>query len=329
MKVLIATPSAKGSTRGNRTTADRYAEIFKALGHRVSIVDSSAGKRFSRIAKQDLLVALHAGRSASMVARFQKELPDRPVVVVVTGTDVNRDLLRSSNSRERKRVVRSLQSASRIVVLQPGALGRLSRTQQMKSVVIRQSAIPVSPAPSHKSRGDAFEIVVSGHLRPVKDPFRAAMAARMLPAESKIVVTHIGESLQHGMKTRAKKLDAAIERYSYLGGFTHSQTMQIIAHSRILVSSSRNEGGPAVVGEAIVNGVPIIASKINSHVGLLGATYPGFYPYGDTKQLGRLMLAAETNRKFYRQLKSACRKLKQQFSPALESRNWKQLLGDL
>ena len=42
-----------------------------------------------------------------------------------------------------------------------------------------------------------------GHLRPVKDPFRAAFAARLLPDASRIRVTHIGAALTAGMADAA------------------------------------------------------------------------------------------------------------------------------
>jgi hypothetical protein len=41
------------------------------------------------------------------------------------------------------------------------------------------------------------------------------------------------------------------------------------------------EGGANVVSEALVAGVPMIASEIPCNAGLLGKDYPGYYPAGD------------------------------------------------
>ena len=96
--------------------------------------------------------------------------------VALTGTDLY------SDARNGADVTRSLDLASRVVILQPEALTRLPERVRGKTRVIVQSAEAV-PGP-HPLRRRAFEVCQLAHLRPVKDPFRAAMAARLLPAES-------------------------------------------------------------------------------------------------------------------------------------------------
>jgi glycosyltransferase involved in cell wall biosynthesis len=43
------------------------------------------------------------------------------------------------------------------------------------------------------------------------------------------------------------------------------------------------------ISEAAVAGVPVLASRMDDNVGLLGAGYPGYFPVGDTQALARLL----------------------------------------
>jgi len=54
------------------------------------------------------------------------------------------------------------------------------------------------------------------------------------------------------------------------------------------------EGGANVISEAVVAGVPILASNISGSVGLLGRDYPGYFSVGNTDQLRELLLRAES-----------------------------------
>ncbi|MFS8087401.1 MAG: glycosyltransferase, partial [Acidobacteriota bacterium] len=89
------------------------------------------------------------------------------------------------------------------------------------------------------------------------------------------------------------------------------------------------EGGANVLSEAIVAGVPVLASRIDGNVGILGADYPGLFRVGDTRELTRLMIRAETDSKFLAQLKTRVRKLAPLFDPKREERAWADLLSEL
>jgi len=129
-----APTSKQDSMSGNRVTAERWARILKNLGHDVSIVQKYDGKR------PDMLIALHARRSYSSIARFRRRDLTRPVVLALTGTDVYRDLQQDVAARK------SLELADRIIVLQPHALRQLARAQRKKAQVIYQSIAPFTPA---------------------------------------------------------------------------------------------------------------------------------------------------------------------------------------
>lgn len=207
MNIGIVTPAPPGSRYGNRVTAVRWAGLLRKLGHRVTIAEGDTGGRF------DLLVALHARRSHAAVRAFRERSPDAPVVVALTGTDLYRDLPRSASAR------RSIEIATRCVVLQPNALDELDERARAKTRVILQSVSPPTSgvAASERRERETFDVCVVGHFRHVKDPFRAAMAARLLPSASRVRVMHIGGAMTEAMERRARREAERNPRYVWLG----------------------------------------------------------------------------------------------------------------
>ncbi|HZF40203.1 MAG TPA: TIGR04348 family glycosyltransferase, partial [Blastocatellia bacterium] len=183
MKIGIVTPAPPGSRHGNRVTALRWARILRSLGHHVTITQNYEDESY------DLLIALHALRSHKAIKRFHCERPDRPLVVALTGTDLYHDLPRSERARL------SLELATRLIALQPKAFDTLPEHLHAKTRVIYQSVEPFPKLRNPRAPIRNFTVCVIGHLRKVKDPFRAAMAARLLPASSRIRIIHVGGAM--------------------------------------------------------------------------------------------------------------------------------------
>jgi putative glycosyltransferase (TIGR04348 family) len=332
VKIGIVTPAPPRSRYGNRVTALRWAGILRRLGHRVSIIQAYEGEPY------DLLVALHARRSYPSIRRFHLDHPECPLLVALTGTDLYKDLPGSRRARQ------SLELATRLIALQPKAREELPARLRPKMRLIYQSVSRGSgsgtrgsgkhtkPQPRETdfvSRRRSFDVCVIGHLRPVKDPLRAARAARRLPRGSRVRVLHLGAAMDEGMARRARAEMRVNPRYRWLGEQQHWRVQRILASSALCVLSSKLEGGANVVSEAIAAGVPLLASRIAGSVGLLGKSYPGYFRVGDTEELGRLLDRAETDPAFLRQLRSHCRKLAPLFDPACERSAWGQLLQEL
>jgi putative glycosyltransferase (TIGR04348 family) len=315
MRIFLACPAPPRSRNGNRVTALRWAGILKGLGHRVTIAQDYADQPC------DLLVALHARRSHAAIIRYRRLYPRGPLFVGLTGTDLYRDIHASSAAQA------SLDLADRLLILQPKGREELQRRHRSKVRVLYQSTRP-TPGSAAKKPG-VFEVCVLGHLRPVKDPFRAALALRRLPASSTIRVLHAGKALSADMSKRAHALMRHEPRYRWLGEIPRWRARRLLARSRLLVLSSRMEGGANVVSEAVVDGVPVLASRISGSVGLLGPRYPGYFPVGDTAALARLLHRVETDASLHIRLVQWCKRLKPLFDPARERADWKRLLGEL
>jgi glycosyltransferase involved in cell wall biosynthesis len=170
---------------------------------------------------------------------------------------------------------------------------------------------------------------VLAHLRSEKDPLRAALALRFLPADSRVRVFHAGQALTPRWADLARSAERRDPRYQWLGELSRGQAHRLLARSRLLVISSRMEGGANVISEALVEGVPILASRIPGSVGLLGPRYPGCFPVGDTAALANLLRRAETDRRYYHTLERACAARAGLASPPRERNAWRDLLAEL
>jgi putative glycosyltransferase (TIGR04348 family) len=291
MKISIITPARAGARNGNRNTALRWARFLRELRHRVIVEQQWSGVR------SDVMIALHARRSFDSIRRYAEAFPTRPLVVVLTGTDVYRDIHADEHAK------RSLELATRLIVLQEMAAKELSSSLRGKTRVIYQSARKVE---RQAPLAGCFEVIVSGHLRTEKDPFRAAAAVAHLPGSSRIRITHVGGALESDMAAEARAWMAREPRYKWLGEVAHGRALRILARARLMVISSRLEGGANVVSEALRSGVPVIASKVSGNVGMLGPRYPGYYPVGDERALARLLHRAECDRSFHALLTESC-----------------------
>jgi putative glycosyltransferase (TIGR04348 family) len=255
------------------------------------------------------------------VERFCAEHPDKPIVLALTGTDIYDEIRTSPDAR------RCMKLATRLVVLQSAGLEELSETVRIKTRVILQSAEgpPLPPAPDQS----VFQVCVLAHLRPVKDPLRTAFAARLVPSSSKIQVTHLGNALDETLAEAAINETAMNPRYRWLGERPHAEALRILASSRLMVLTSRLEGGANVISEAIACSVPVISSRISGSIGLLGEEYPGYFPVGDTQGLSDLLRRAESDAGFYESLSSWCNRLAALVNSANERRAWQNLLDEL
>jgi len=267
------------------------------------------------------MIALHARRSHSSIARFRQLNLTRPLIVALTGTDLYHDLPQSRD------VQKSLEWADRLVVLQPLAIDELPEEFRSKTRTIYQSAIKQGRRIRKKEK--TFDVCVLGHLRPVKDPFRTALGVRNLPEPSRIRVLQIGAALGPKMAQTALAEMKTNSRYRWLGEKPRWQARRILASCRLLVLSSQMEGGANVISEAVVAGVPILATRISGSLGLLGRDYPGYFSVGDTDQLRKLLLRAEAQPEFLFELEAWGERLQHLFEPETERNAWGNLLDEL
>ena len=155
-RIEIVTPAPPGSLHGNRVTAKRWQGFLRHLGYRAPITESWSGK------DTDLLITLHAYRSHSSIDAFKLAHPNRPLILILTGTDLYRDMANHPEVHE------SMALADALVVLQAEALRCIPTKWRHKVIVIHQSIPQI--AKQQKPKGQ-FSVSVIGIFALRKIPF--------------------------------------------------------------------------------------------------------------------------------------------------------------
>jgi putative glycosyltransferase (TIGR04348 family) len=320
-KVTIISPALRQANNGNWHTAYRWSRFLRR-GWDVDILSDWSPARDDEHPPQ-CLVALHARRSAPAIARFAEARPDRPLMLVLTGTDLYRDIRREESAR------RSLDLATHLVVLQEAGLEALEPAHRDKCRVIYQSAPFLKPAASNRR---TFDVILVGHMRVEKDPLTPMRALRRLPAESRVRLIHVGEALNDEFARAAHELQAlawpSVQRYRWLGGRPHGETRQRIRRARAMVISSVMEGGANVIIEAVTSGVPVVASRMSGNIGMLGRDYGGYFAVGDDQELAALLERISHDADFLQHLRRQCARRAPLFDPAREEAEVNRLLDD-
>lgn len=316
MKISLITPAAKRSRAGNRRTADRWARILRDLGHKVEIGEAGDG------GGADVMVAIHAWRSHASIRAFSDRFPDRPLIVLLAGTDIYR--YQHSDPAE---TIESMDRADILVCLHELVHRAIPDRFAPRLRVVLQSAPPLA-APRRPSRR-YFDVCVVGHLRDEKDSLRAAMASRQAPAGSRLRVVALGSPHDEKWAAAAAAEAARNPRFVWRGEVPGWQVRRQFARSHAMVVSSRMEGGANVVSEAVAAGLPVLASRIDGNVGLLGEDYEGYYRVGDTGALAALLDRAESDPAFLARLEAQCRRRRPLFSPDRERAAWRRLLAEV
>jgi putative glycosyltransferase (TIGR04348 family) len=312
LTAFIATPAPVGARTGNRVTALRWAKRLRELGWHVRVGTEWTGEPC------DVLVALHARKSHASIARHAERRPDAPRIVALTGTDLYGDIHHDASAQ------RSLELATRLIVLQPMGLSQLSAPVRARTRVIRQSAAICPPKPA------SLVGCVLASLREVKDPLLAAEACALLPETSVIRIVHLGGATDASWRERAVASERATHgRWSWLGARPRGEALATLASCGLLVLTSRSEGGANVVTEAIAAAVPVLSTRIDGSLGILGDDYPGYFAVGDAQGLAMLLQRCEQDPVFLDDLKRRVVALQPLVDPARERACWHELLEEV
>jgi putative glycosyltransferase (TIGR04348 family) len=257
---------------------------------------------------------------ADAIERWRAARAAAPIALVLTGTDLYRDIDTDPHAQA------SLALADRLVVLQECAPQRLPAALRAKCVVSFQSASARVALP--KSAGRLRALMV-GHLRAEKSPQTYFEAARLLAARADIRLDHIGAALDPALGEAAQRTMVACPHYRWLGGLGHGATRRRIQAAHVLVHASAMEGGAHVVIEAVRSGTPVLASRIDGNVGLLGAGYSGYFDWGDAPGLAALLARSRDDPAMLAGLERQCAARAALFDPAHERRTLLALVADL
>jgi putative glycosyltransferase (TIGR04348 family) len=308
--LVIVTPYSAAANNGNWRTAARWSRL---LAPRYRAIVQAADAPVIGDARNDAvaLVALHARRSRPAIAAWHAAHPDRALVVVLSGTDLYRDVPAGDADANA-----SLADADRLIVLQEDARDFVPAAVRSKVDVVYQSARALKPWPG--KGGDRLHCVLVAHLRDEKDPRTVFDAWRLLPADLPVTLNVIGAALDPVLGEAARDLAAADPRVQWLGPRPHPWTRQAIKRAHLLLCPSKMEGGANVVVEAITAGTPVIASRMSGNIGMLGRSYAGYFPVGDAPALARLLLRIVREPSLSNTLAAQCARRAPLFTPNAE-----------
>jgi putative glycosyltransferase (TIGR04348 family) len=309
--ICIISPALAAANNGNWQTAKRWQQMLSSDYH-VEIMLQWDGRPF------DAMLALHARRSADSIAQWSAKFPDKLIVLALTGTDLYRDIAVDPLAQ------RSLKLAQRLVVLQDMGPKSLPVEFQSKCQVIFQST------PRRKSvqkTTQKLRALMVGHLRSEKSPETYFAAARALADRHDIVLDHIGAPLDAELGKQARQLALEVPTYRYLGEQTHAATRARISRAHVLVHPSLMEGGAHVVMEAVMSGTPVLASRIDGNVGMLGVGYDGYFSVGDAQAMANMLERCKNEPDFLDHLNKQCALRTPLFEPLAEKTSLLQIFA--
>jgi len=303
LNVVIVSPALAAANNGNWQTAQRYARMLRSFC-RVRIVQQWDGS-----AQDQVMIALHARRSYASIADWHVRYGSRGLVVVLTGTDLYRDIQNDPEAQQ------SLRWAHTLVVLQAEGIQAVPEIFRSKTVVAFQST---STRQTLLKTTRHLRAIMVGHLRAEKAPTTFFKVAQLLREHKDIHLQHVGGEHDPVLAQQAHQTAAQCPRYIFLGARPHEATRRLIQRAHVLVHPSVMEGGAHVVMEAVCSGVPVLASRIPGNIGMLGSDYAGFFPTGDAEALAQLLLRVRRDPDFYAHLQRQCALRAPLFAPTRE-----------
>ncbi len=305
--IVIISPALADANNGNWQTARRWADMLSKV-YRTRIV-KTWDSADSSSASDEVMIALHARRSASSIAAWHAQRGSRGLIVALTGTDLYRDIHTDTQAKH------SLDAAGQLIVLQELGIQSLPAQHRAKTQVVFQSTTSRQTLPKTTRHLNA---VMVGHLRDEKMPQTLFEAARLLANDREIRITHIGAGLDEKLAQDAINTESLCEGYTWARGLKHTQTRQRIQRAHVLVHTSKMEGGAHVIMEAVCSGTPVLASRMDGNVGMLGAAYDGYFPVGDASSLAALLRRCKNEPVFLDHLSSQCTQRAPLFAPLAE-----------
>jgi len=155
---------------------------------------------------------------------------------------------------------------------------RIGRAEQFTIIPLGLDLAPYDTAPPIEGRDDKFVVAIVGRLTEVKDHdffLRAFAAWNRVGAIAHI----IGDGhLRPALEQKARELGIA-DRVRFLG--TRDDPEVFYREADLVVLTSRNEGTPLTILEAMAAGVPVLATAVGGVPDLLGDDRGVMVPRGD------------------------------------------------
>lgn len=310
--MLVTTPYNKASLQGNNVTANRIVSILLEAG-----IKSEMIAKDEVVLEADVLIALHARKSAHFIKEFYTVNPEGKVILYLTGTDLYREIPNGCRICEA-----SMEGADALVVSQEASLSSIPPRFRAKSMVVHKSI--QLPELSVDTEVDPRLFTVIGHLREVKQPFMGVESIQLL--DDAVRLKLLGDAVALDYDSLALDWQKRDSRFQWLGRLDYTETLEWMKRSVATINTSLVEGGANSVGESIVLGIPVLASKIEGNVGMLSADYDGYFMPDDRKGLADLMSRIVHDASFLKHLQRQVNARAEMFSRENEKNDWVEVI---
>src|SRR5689334_18153183 len=286
-RIALLTPFGPPAVRGNAVTVARIALGLAERGVDLRVWDLSAATSATIESEVEayrpaLVHAFHAGRTGPLAVRLAHRV-EASLVVTLTGTDANQDLVRVEAAPAIKEVLERADRITvfhqsihdRVVTVLPG-LGR-------RLIVIAQAVrLPAS---------DVFDLprdwplpawaplfVFPAGLRAVKNPsFPLAPLGRLVKAIPEIRLLYAGPVLDSIVGRALHEAISTTPWARHVGAVPHAQMASLLSRADVVLNCSVSEGGMAnSVLEALSLGRAVLASDIDGNRSLVADGSTGF-----------------------------------------------------
>jgi glycosyltransferase involved in cell wall biosynthesis len=287
-RVAVLTPYAPPSVRGNAITAGRIVRGLRERGVELRLWDLSVvpvGAVEHQVAQYEpaLIHAFHAFRTGPAALRLARR-SGVPLLVTLTGTDVNQDLVGEDAAPVVRRVLEGASAlsvfdesmAAPIVEAMPDAAARL--------VVIPQSAV-FEPAPSgHWPPLAALRtlpgpiVLFPAGIRKIKRPaFPLEPLDGLRDRYPTLALVYVGPVVDTAEGEALGRLVSGYPWARHLGAVPHSRMPSLLDLADVVLNCSVSEGGMSnAVLEALSLGRAVLAADIPGNRSLVEDGVTGF-----------------------------------------------------
>ncbi len=278
MRILLISPFGIDDARGNSVATARLAHGFRSRGHFVTILsdvvrlsaepDELTETMRAVTATAEAALIMHATHGASAAVFLRKA--GIPYVVSFRGTDVHNLPMDTGNETA---LHSTLEHAARIIVFHDQMLRQLndrySDIDEKVIIVPNGLDLPDSTRDFRAELGigsDAVVMMSLAGLRDIKRPLFALSAVmRLITDYPGLRFVRAGPALDPGIREALDRIAAESPWLIDLGQIPHDDVSAFLRMGDIFVSTSRAEGMPHAVNEAMMRGRALLLSDISGH----------------------------------------------------------------
>lgn len=304
MRILICSPEHNRAT-GNWVTASRYCRGLEAMGHQVSLkYVSPNGSCLSRgilpegslaavvaSVKPDLLLLLHAYRLGRLWLQQRQQI-NCPVLVMLSGTDVNEGLQLPEQARVIEEVLHQAEGLMAhnelMIEVLRGQYPQISHHLHFLPIAIELGTANYPLRQQLDCSYDSLLFLCPASIRPVKGVLQLIeLFDCVAQAEDKLTqpwqLIFCGPELDDGYGHHFHRAVDERPWVHYLGVIPPDAMADAMQQVDVVVNNSQSEGLPNALIEASVLGRPILASDIMGNRPIVDHGVNGFL-YKDQRQ---------------------------------------------